>query len=128
LTFFITLAAFDWIEETDLKFSSNDHGSSLPDPRLHNMGISPRALVNAERVAEGVALPGGCLINSKQYDDLLMFRKFDHVKAWYVPEIIYYIDTILHINNIFFNFSSCTKGEVFCEINHQPILPIDIKD
>lgn len=73
--------AFDWVEETELKFSSNGQNSPLSDQRL-GTGQTTRALLHAEISPETIALPGGCYLNSKQYDDLLLFRKFDHVKAW----------------------------------------------
>jgi len=73
-------AVFDWVEETDLKYISTED-RLLFDGRS---GIlpSPKSLLTAEISPEMVALPGGCYLSSKQYEDLNMFRKFDHIKAW----------------------------------------------
>jgi len=81
--------AFDWVDETPLKFPN----MVLNPEEGDSEGTRPRALFNAEITPETITLPGGCYLNSKQYDDLLMFRKFDHVQT-----------------------CSCSKGEVLCEV------------
>jgi len=84
--------AFDWVDETPLKFNSMTPGDGDEEARG---GSRPRALFNAEISPESITLPGGCYLNPKQYDDLLLFRKFDHVQT-----------------------CSCSKGEVLCEVTH----------
>lgn len=75
------ILAFDWLEETDIKIGSpKDHNSLLPDPRIE---MSPRSLLHASSSSpETIALPGGCFLDHQQYNDLIVFKRNDHVKAW----------------------------------------------
>lgn len=69
----IFLTAFDWVEETELKKFSKEENEEE--------SVSPKTLA-AELRPESVALPGGCHLESEQYQDLIMFRKLNHVKTW----------------------------------------------
>ncbi|CAL8095385.1 unnamed protein product [Orchesella dallaii] len=84
--------AFDWVEETELK------QFSLETNVNEEQSISPRTLLGAELRPAAFSLPGGCHIDSEQYQDLIMFRKLNHVTT-----------------------CTCTQGEVLCEVSHEDL-------
>lgn len=63
------------MEETELKQFSGENAEG---------DFSSGKLLAAEIRPETVSLPGGCQLESKEYQDLIMFRKLDHVKTWYI--------------------------------------------
>lgn len=74
LIFHILSVAFDWVDETQLK--------KFPGEEIGEESVSPRTLLQAQQRPETVTLPGGCHLESEQYQDLIMFRKLHHVKTW----------------------------------------------
>jgi len=66
------LTVIDWIEEPEDKrktpiFIANDN----------NITSNVKTLISGQ-----VQMPGGCFLSDDQYEDLALFRKFEHVTTW----------------------------------------------
>jgi len=75
--------AFDWVEDSQTHFDASI-SPQLALESLTSEDTEPHKLAEMKRspTTTSNAVLGGCHLSDQQYQDLILFRKFDHVTKW----------------------------------------------